>query len=161
MFFTLREISISIWILVVLTQLLLILKQQQTCLTRVLKVWSYEFDEKTFTVGWNVPLGSSRKAEFYLKVHSENTESSLGSLSRCAPPSWEMGQETLQCPQKVSLADFWSHSWGLCTTVAPNTPDIGRKRTCWNGNAVGFLGTLYLQQKCTVRAWVHKEIEEG
>lgn len=85
MFFTLREISISIWILVVLTQLLLILKQQQTCLTGVLKVWSYEFDEKTFTVGWNVPLRSSRKAEFYLKVHSENTREQLGELEQMCP----------------------------------------------------------------------------
>lgn len=121
---------------------------------------------KTFTVGWNAPLGSSRKAEFYLRVHSENTESSLGSLSRCVPCSWEMWHHTFQCPQKVSIADFWSQSWGLCTSVAPNTPDTGRKRIYWKRNAkgfldVGFLVTLYLQQKRTVRLWVHKEIEEG
>lgn len=63
MFFTLRQISIPIWTLVVQTQLSLIFKHQQTCLTRVSKVWSYEFDEKTASVGWNVSLGSSRKVE--------------------------------------------------------------------------------------------------
>lgn len=48
MFFTLRQMSISIWSGPGST--LSILKQQQTYLTRVLKVWSYEFDEKTSTV---------------------------------------------------------------------------------------------------------------
>lgn len=119
MFFTLRQMSISIWILVVQTQLLLILKQQHTCLTRVLKVWSYEFDEKTSTVGWNVSLRSPRKAEFYLKVHSANTESSLESWSRCVASSWEMWHHTFSVHRK----------WGLCTTVAPGASDTGRKRT--------------------------------
>lgn len=126
-----------------------------------LSFWSYEFDEETSPVGWNVSLESSRKAEFYIKVHSENTESSLGTLFL---PAGECS--ITQHPQKVSLDDFWSYSWGLCTTVTPNTSDTGRKRTYWNGNAmgfldVGFLGTLYLQQKCTFRFCVHKGIEEG
>lgn len=71
-----------------------------------------------------MPLGSSRKAEFYLRVHSGNPESSLGSLSRRDPSSWKMGHHTFSAHRKCLLQLFGATAEGS----APPWPQIHQRQ---------------------------------